>query len=421
MTITHMDATSTSSPRRKIAKIKLPAQAKNWEVGFVSIWFALTATLLPGLELLRYACLLTFMCSSAYHWKFLLRFSRSLWFLLLFPTWVILSSFWSPSGQALRFGLMHAVDIIAILYIALRLSPRQIIKALFYGYLFVGFLVFMHLPELDRGYSSDAFSEKNMLGNRVFYLYAASLYVLLDKKSHMLERGLAGFLIIPSFYSIFIVESTTNFILAIITTIVLCAVTFLWTKISKIQSGRVIMIVFGTVTALILSLLLLSLTQSPIEMVLESLDKDTTLTGRTTLWEDARRLISQNPFFGLGAEGFWQIGRGDAESILMDQGKEQGTRFSFHNSYLEIMVHLGAIGLICMLAPLIFIVYRVIKNWLSKQDLTASFFAVICCVTLLSSITESDLNNVFAINKVMLFLAGLNSISYRKAYIEKAP
>ncbi|MFC7292883.1 O-antigen ligase family protein [Hirschia litorea] len=421
MTTASWDTSPLNEPRRKIAKIKLPAQAQNWEVAFVAIWFALTATLMPGLELLRYACLLTFICSSAYHWKYLLRFSRTLWFLLLFPAWVILSSMWSPSGQALRFGLMHAVDIIAILYIALRLSPQQIIKALFYGYLFVGFLVFMHLPELDRSYSSDAFSEKNMLGNRVFYLYAASLYILLDKKSHILERSLAGILVIPSFYSIFVVESTTNFILAIITTVVLCAVTFLWTKIRQIQSGRLIMIVFGTVMTLILALLLLSLTQSPIDIVLEALDKDTTLTGRTTLWEDARRLISQNPVIGLGAEGFWQIGRGDAESIMMDQGKEQGTRFSFHNSYLEIMVHLGILGLVFMLIPLTFIIYRVIKNWVSKQDLTASFFAVICCVTLLSSITESDLNNVFAINKVMLFLAGLNSISYRKAYIEKAP
>src|SRR3546814_17766367 len=54
---------------------------------------------------------------------------------------------------------------------------------------------------------------------------------------------------------------------------------------------------------------LLAFDMNPVDLALEALGKERTLTGRPVLWELALRMIEARPWFGNGFAAFWKIGR----------------------------------------------------------------------------------------------------------------
>ena len=232
-------------PPNGLVKVKLPVKAEFWEVALVAIWFFSIATNLNELQPVRYLCMFCFLGGCAYYRNFLIPFGMKLWFLFLFPLWVMITSLWSPSGEALRFGVMHMLDLVIIMYISLRLHPRQIIRALFYGYIPVALIVFAHFPELSPSNMPDGFDQKNMLANRITILLIAVLFFILDGKSNKYERIFSALLIIPIFYTIIIVESTTSLIVSLVATLLMVSMATVWKTVSKIQSGRTITFFYG--------------------------------------------------------------------------------------------------------------------------------------------------------------------------------
>ncbi len=410
---------TASIPRKGLIKVKLPVKAELWEVALAAIWFFSIATNLAELQPVRYLCMLGFLGGSAYYRNFLIPFGMKLWFLFLFPLWVMVTSLWSPSGEALRFGVMHMLDLVIIMYIALRLHPRQIIRALFYGYVPVALIVFAHFPELDRYNMPIGFEQKNMLGNRMSIFLIAVLFFALDKKSNKYERIVSASLILPIFYSIFIVESATSLVISVFAAVVMVGVATFWKVIQKIQSGRIIFVFVSSIFALFFVLLLFSFSNEVQVFFFELIGRDATMTGRTDLWNEARGLFWERPFFGLGAEGFWQQGSGHAEDLLIEFIKGERERFSFHNSYFEILVHLGAIGLFILLPSMFFLIKSVVTKWIKNQDLLATFFMLMCLLPMIRFMVESEFYNVFEINKIMFYIAGLYAFSYKRGFIQK--
>ena len=82
-----------------------------------------------------------------------------------------------------------------------------------------------------------------------------------------------------------------------------------------------------------------------IEDTMTLFDKDPTLTGRTYLWERAGDFIADNPVLGKGFAAFWLQGIPDAEGLWEYAGIASRSGFNFHNSIIEILVHLGWLGL----------------------------------------------------------------------------
>ncbi len=423
MNISVAQTVSTFDLPKHKAKVKLPAKATSLECGLVMMWFLATATTFNGLELLRYSVIASLLALSIYHRVFLLKFAHKLWFLALFPIWVLFTVMWSLGDNALRFAIMHLLDVFVIAYIALRLSPKQIILSLFLAYLPIGLFVFSQILNITPSTVPEGFSEKNHLSSRMFFFLCTCLYYTFEKRVFFGLRIILALFAGLSLFVIYLAESATAFVLSIVAIIALVGVATLWKTASKIQSGRVILGISFSIFLLLATFLFLSLSSNvgPLELLLDALGKDSTFTGRTEIWNASRQLIEKHPVFGLGAEGYWQTGRGHAEELLSEFGKEEKDRFSFHNSYLEIWVHLGIIGLFAFLLPLAIIVYRVILYWIKYQDLTATFFVVMCILPLARSLTESDLYNVFEMTKVILFLSGLIGLSYRTAYIRQKP
>lgn len=79
------------------------------------------------------------------------------------------------------------------------------------------------------------------------------------------------------------------------------------------------------------------------DAILISLGRDPTLTGRTELWENVLFAISQRPLLGYGYGAFWNMSGGMYGTLWNERSNWQPG--SAHNSYLDITVNLGYIGL----------------------------------------------------------------------------
>jgi len=81
-----------------------------------------------------------------------------------------------------------------------------------------------------------------------------------------------------------------------------------------------------------------------LDFVLGIFGKDSTLTGRTYLWEQGWEAAQQFPILGYGYAAYWVQGFAEAERLWAEFYITTRTGFHFHNTYIETLVELGFVG-----------------------------------------------------------------------------
>ena len=122
--------------------------------------------------------------------------------------------------------------------------------------------------------------------------------------------------------------------------------------------------------------------------VFEFLGKSPDMTHRTDIWRSVFELGSQRPLEGLGFTGVWVPGVEPFAGLIVINGIEY---FQAHNSYLEMWLQLGAVGLILFL---ILLTRTFIKTWrLGVHHSNALYLwpLLILVTQLVRGITESRL------------------------------
>jgi exopolysaccharide production protein ExoQ len=120
------------------------------------------------------------------------------------------------------------------------------------------------------------------------------------------------------------------------------------------------------------------LAQSLIDTGARMFDKDPTLTGRTYLWYRADDLIAEKPMLGRGYEAFWIQGNIDAEGLWRYFGIDERGGFTFHNTAVELLVHLGWVGLILMAVVTLVGMVFLIRKFVERPSI-----ALVCWISLL--------------------------------------
>ena len=117
---------------------------------------------------------------------------------------------------------------------------------------------------------------------------------------------------------------------------------FGFVKKLKVQWAFVSVILFMIVSIC----LTLVITENLEFIVVDTLNKDLTLTGRTDFWPMIVEKINQHPIFGYGISGFWQPWRGaDNPGADIIVAKTQFQPEHSHNGFLDIGLELGWFGL----------------------------------------------------------------------------
>ncbi|WP_293576429.1 O-antigen ligase [Phaeobacter sp.] len=162
--------------------------------------------------------------------------------------------------------------------------------------------------------------------------------------------------------------------------------------------------------ALIFSLLLLG--SVPVFLVmggfdafgalLEKLGKDSTLTGRTVIWQFGLEEIADAPFAGLGFGAFWSVP--SYARLYIEAYVDQGL-FWFHNSYIELIVGNGLVGALVFFGLLLNIVIRCFQWFLNDGTVTAGYFLFYVLINLVAALSDNVIYNEHSIRHMLIVMA----------------
>lgn len=382
--------------------------SQTMDLAALIMWVTVSTIPMPAVSLFNYMLAGFFLSGFGRDPRQLLPAAARSWPVFLLPILAITSSLWAPSAaDAIRRGVLLALTGVFAIYLGSRLSGRQIISGYFIVELAAG-LLSMADPNVEGGVARGIFDQKNVLAIHMFFLYVTSLAILLDPKFPPALRigAIAGAPVAVILIILSQSATTLGFLGAASAAFLLHAL--VWAPASKVRHLRTALsLIIIVLVSLALFAALGILQINVYEEVLNLLGKDSTLTGRTYLWDQARRLMAENPLTGVGANGFWRPEMGQANSILTYFSFERYTGFSFHNSYLENGVQMGYPGMIATIIVATWGLLSALRNWITSQSIVNAFFLVVTILVVIRSNTEVDLAGELGITNILLMIGAV--------------
>ena len=323
------------------------------------------------------------------------------WPLFVYALVALVSVLWSlkPSVSLVASIQLNMTVLIAF-YLGWRYSMHMLLRTMALIFLIAILLSLLHWatgmfpwPVYTRaGGLAGLFSHKNMLGGRAMFLSVFILAFLFMGPGGGLLRSKA--FLLPSLGIALLALVMSQAITALLT---LFLVTGVLALLCLSRLPRSITVIFVSVILLTLSvtpLLLVVFSIDPVDTVLGLVGKDATLTGRTLLWEVAREVAAEYPILGVGYAAFWSAPR-FANEVLMTQYAGAVTSTSFHNFALEILVASGPLGLLSMLALIGTVIRRLWRTYtgttLLVQRIIAAAFLTLSLAAILDGATATGL------------------------------
>ncbi|MDH0116199.1 O-antigen ligase family protein [Agrobacterium pusense] len=333
-------------------------------------------------------------------------YPRYLW-IFGFGILTVLSSFWSEAvSVTMRASIQYMTHIVCALIAMRVISIRTLTRGALIGIgvvLLYSLLFGIYLFDaLDGTYSFvGAFSSKNQLG---FYaslgvIFAASSVLVLKQRGIWLPiAGVTGLL---SAYSLIASQSATS----AITTAAVVALIIGFIPIGMLSPANRKMMFFalgglGTLLAVA------SLQFGLLDAILGIFGKDSTLTGRTYLWQQGIEAAKQAPILGVGYQGFWVAGFADAERLWNDFFITGRSGFHFHNTYIETVVENGFVGMILLGMVLYGTLLGHLRSVLMRRsDPQGVILFAICALFVVRSFVEIDIIFPYQIGSFLLYFA----------------
>ena len=327
------------------------------------------------------------------------------WPTFIIPIFCVVSALWAPdSSDAIRKGLLFAIGSAVAIYAASRLSGRQILL-IFMATETIAALLCLQRPSIINGAWTGIFGQKNYLAVNMFILYIAAMAIMLDKGANRWFRFWALGVAPVALMMIILAKSATTTVLVLCATAAMLGHAFLWKPAARVRHMRLLIAMVVLVLGLAAAVVLFGFMDFDAkDSLLSALGKDSTLTGRTYLWETAERTMAEHPLTGVGADGFWRSEYGVANSILRYFDYEHYVKFSFHNSYLENGVAFGYPGYYATFFIAAWAIWRPGMNWIRNQNTINVAFLILAVMVIFRSTTEIDLALEFTLTSSLLFI-----------------
>ena len=118
-----------------------------------------------------------------------------------------------------------------------------------------------------------------------------------------------------------------------------------------------------------------------------SFERDSTLTGRTPLWNYVVSMIERRPWLGYGYAGFWLGPEGDSFDLQTQVGWKAPQA---HNGFLDLVLQLGFAGLCLMLASLGASLWRAWRLLVRYADTAAAWPMLLLVIFVISNLSENS-------------------------------
>ncbi|MFC7478309.1 O-antigen ligase family protein [Dankookia sp. GCM10030260] len=158
----------------------------------------------------------------------------------------------------------------------------------------------------------------------------------------------------------------------------------------------------GLLALVATGMVLVLLSSGILEQLLNSIGKDTTLTGRTALWQRAEQLIALKPILGVGYQAFWVQESVEAEGLWRMSKVAARFGFHMHNLYYETAIELGYVGVAVFGTVLATLALCVLVNACRRPSLELAFIASVVAIFGLRASVELDFIAPYALGTLLI-------------------
>jgi O-antigen ligase len=324
--------------------------------------------------------------------EYLLMIRRN-WLATLFLVFAFVSMVWSidPVATAFRTLELLCATLIAV-YIGLRYRLSQLMEFLFwFGAIMLILsiaMVFaapkagtMYWPPFNGAWRG-LFWHRNHLGSitaLVSVVFLCRTILAFEKKD---RRGILDmFFYLVSMVVLFFAKSATGYILFLSLNFLVACIWF-WLKVHqnlRAQHYYLTLGIFGAGLVLIVSNL---------DFVFGLFNRNTTLTGRVGLWNNLlNHVVAQRPWWGYGFGAVWTVDS-FREEIRQHVGWASQPLIG-DNGFLDILLHLGVVGLLLLVSVLVLAAVRSFRYAISRKRLASFFPLLFLCYVLIANIPFS--------------------------------
>jgi len=301
-------------------------------------------------------------------------------FLFLVPAYAIFSTVWSTAtAESLRYGVELLITVTAGLLLSSARNQEAVIRGIALAFLsyVVASIFFGGYVGVGVGMGGEAFAglseSKNLLGDIASTgLVAAAVVTLLAIQNRRWPWLAIGVVSIGlDLYCVIAARSAGAMLGLGMAVMAIVGLTPL------VYAGKVVRAWVTSMVAVCLigiGAFYSTIAQAMIDLGATVFDKDPTLTGRTYLWYRAADLIREHPMLGRGFYAFWLQGNIDAEGLWRYFGIDGRGGFTFHNTFVEILVMLGYAGLVLIGAVVLTGVVFLIRRFVMRPTLTQVFW-----------------------------------------------
>lgn len=180
--------------------------------------------------------------------------------------------------------------------------------------------------------------------------------------------------------------------------IVVCLMS-LWFYLGFVKTLPIQWAFVSVVLFLIVSIFLTIIVTENLEfIVVDTLNKDLTLTGRTDFWPLIINELNKKPLLGYGVDGFWQPWRGAADPAagIVVAATEFAPPHS-HNGFMDMAVDIGYLGLAFFISSFISTMSKAVIYLGQAPMPSAGLPILLVTYTLMTNLTETGLLGVTSI------------------------
>lgn len=390
-------------------KLRISPDARNFMA--LSLWCIVTFVQFSGDQLILYPL------AIYYAWA-IWRDQRSVvpllvkgWVVLLFPLWCIISPLWAVApADAVKHSVYLTLTMLICVQVAATMSPRLIMHAILAATGTIGIINLLY-SFAHGAWESGIFPQKNVLGANMAILWTVALATSLDSGTSKLIRISAVLLTILSLAMVIISNSATA-MLSLVGTGALNIAGYLFLYGGVLRASRIAAICFLLSGIFSLGAAVLPGNEtSPVDAVLSAFGKDSTLTGRTVLWKYAEDQIEETPYLGVGEGGFWRYDESPlVQKIHEDFHKKRFAHLDFHNSFYQIAVHQGLIGIALVGIAFLWAIFNVFRGALIIASLPHIYFLSQSLSVLLRTLSEADFLKPFVLFHMIFWIGAFAAV-----------
>jgi O-antigen ligase len=318
--------------------------------------------------------------------------------LLTWPLLAMTSTIWSINpGLSFYHGVQLLMTVAVGMMLTLHADLLRILQFSFVAMLVVGFicLLLVYMTPADAAWPTGewvgAYRHKNTLGNAMAAQIITGVCLLLQGWRPLLTGSGIAFAA-----WLMLMSRSSAAIVTLVTTLSLLVFVFVYRRgyIALLFAVGLVIFIAGA------GLLISDLMQANLyDSILEHLGKDSSLTGRTVLWDFGIDAFSERPWLGFGYKGWW-TGEGTEAPILRMVAQQELSMF--HNNFIEVAVAFGVWGPIALVSVIVFAFWISVRMFLIDPQYIRAWPLLYLVFVLIQCMVENPLFNNHGLNEAIL-------------------